>query len=689
MAYAATLTATVTTDKASYRQGQQVITTAEFRLNGTLYNTSNSARITIKNPSGSTLVNASSMSKVSTGIYRYTYTLSSSAPTGTWTDTCTLTSGSDSGTGTKTFTVDATAPVTTASPLGGSYTSAQTVTLTRNETGTTYYTVNGTTPTTSSAVYSAPLSIAATTTLKYFSRDTAGNSEAVKTQVYTITPPKTHDVNNTNLTWTGYSTCISCHNSQAAAMYQGVHYQWAGSAAEMTNGPAIQGKMDAVDGSSALNAYCINIQGSWGPCGSCHVGTGAKPVATATPDAAQLASIDCLMCHKNPAIATPYARVRNATTGLFEPSATVDMNNVVRTVIKPVRSACLGCHAKAGGGDAVKRGDLALASGNTTDANYDVHMATTRGNLACQRCHTYTNHRVAGRGTDLRPEDSTVEVTCSTSTCHPTKNSLTSGHSSSGVSHHIGRVACQTCHLPRYAKDATDVAPTPTNPTELTEMHRDWTLPEWSTVNNRYEPTQTKAGNLIPKYTFWDGTSWGNNAFNDAVIDPATGNYKVSRPNGGINTANTKLYPFKFKTAYQPFANGKLVTPKVATYFSTGNFDLAVQDGLTYMGMPGAAYTLVTTDEYQVLNHQIPPASGNVLACNSCHGSTTQINLPALGYALKAAQSVVCTQCHGSETNPGFTSVHSKHVDSEKIDCSMCHSFSRAAERGLTIGIRN
>jgi DnaJ-class molecular chaperone len=106
------------------------------------------------------------------------------------------------------------------------------------------------------------------------------------------------------------------------------------------------------------------------------------------------------------------------------------------------------------------------------------------------------------------------------------------------------------------------------------------------------------------------------------------------------------------------------------------------------MGMPGAAYTTVTTDEYQVLNHQIPPASGNVLACNSCHGSTTQINLPALGYALKAAQSVVCTQCHGSETNPGFASVHSKHVDSEKIDCSMCHTFSRAAERGLTIGIK-
>ena len=38
---------------------------------------------------------------------------------------------------------------------------------------------------------------------------------------------------------------------------------------------------------------------------------------------------------------------------------------------------------------------------------------------------------------------------------------------------------------------------------------------------------------------------------------------------------------------------------------------------------------------------------------------------------------------------PSYTSLNSKHVDNEKIDCSMCHTFSRAAERGLTIGIKH
>ncbi len=88
-----------------------------------------------------------------------------------------------------------TPPTVTASPPGGSYSSAQSVTLTANEPATIYYTTNGSTPTTSSPVYSSPISISTTTTLKFFGRDAAGNSSPVSTQVYTIGPatfPATH-----------------------------------------------------------------------------------------------------------------------------------------------------------------------------------------------------------------------------------------------------------------------------------------------------------------------------------------------------------------------------------------------------------------------------------------------------------------------------------------------------------------
>ena len=89
---------------------------------------------------------------------------------------------------------DTTPPTIAASPLGGSFSSPQSVTLTAtdNYPGTSiYFTTNGSTPSSASTRYTAPISIATTTTLKFVAIDAAGNSSAVGTQTYTITsaPP--------------------------------------------------------------------------------------------------------------------------------------------------------------------------------------------------------------------------------------------------------------------------------------------------------------------------------------------------------------------------------------------------------------------------------------------------------------------------------------------------------------------
>jgi hypothetical protein len=89
------------------------------------------------------------------------------------------------------FTTAAT-PHTSASPGGGNYSSPQTVGLTANSQGAiVYYTTDGTVPTYpasgSTKVYSGPISVAGTTTLNYFARDVAGVSEALNTQIYTVT----------------------------------------------------------------------------------------------------------------------------------------------------------------------------------------------------------------------------------------------------------------------------------------------------------------------------------------------------------------------------------------------------------------------------------------------------------------------------------------------------------------------
>lgn len=77
-------------------------------------------------------------------------------------------------------------PVTTASPVGGNYTSVQSVSLIVNEPAVIYYTNDGTDPSILSFKYATVIPISATTTLKYFGVDTAGNMELPKTNIYNI-----------------------------------------------------------------------------------------------------------------------------------------------------------------------------------------------------------------------------------------------------------------------------------------------------------------------------------------------------------------------------------------------------------------------------------------------------------------------------------------------------------------------
>jgi predicted phosphodiesterase len=86
---------------------------------------------------------------------------------------------------------DTTAPVVTAFPLGGSYSSPQSVVLSANEQATIYFTTDGTIPTTSSTVYTSAIGVSSNKTLMYFAKDKSGNEGSVVTQVYIIEPDKT------------------------------------------------------------------------------------------------------------------------------------------------------------------------------------------------------------------------------------------------------------------------------------------------------------------------------------------------------------------------------------------------------------------------------------------------------------------------------------------------------------------
>jgi len=436
----------------------------------------------------------------------------------------------------------------------------------------------------------------------------------------------------------------------------------------MLNQPdMLQGK-DA----GSLNAYCGNILGNWDGCKSCHIGLGIKPESAPASDA-QLANIDCLLCHQK-----DYKR--KLVDGAFVPDTanmTITMDQAVQTVHAPLRDNCLQCHAKAGGGDAVKRGDLALATANTGDSHFDVHMAVTGGDLLCQDCHTPQNHRFPGKGSDLRVTDLDMPMACDSGGCHSS-----SPHDDDRLNGHTQRVACQTCHIPVYAKDAND-----TQATEATEIDRRW-LKGTNNTSPPYHPVTLKANNLMPVYLHWNRYS-DNVLLGDVMtMNPLTQTFETSVPDGEVTDPDSKLYPFKYKTSDYPLriASNQLIALDTKVFFATADPHAATISGLVNMGFDANDdYVWVTTDTYQLLNHQVGEKA-DALGCTNCHLTTTRMDLQGeLGYAPNSKNKAICAgSCHGADDSndwsfgnfADFQKRHWEH-EAEGIGCVRCHAFSR------------
>jgi hypothetical protein len=473
---------------------------------------------------------------------------------------------------------------------------------------------------------------------------------------------------HSNLTFSDYpNACLGCHQNEYNEMMDSTHYKWVGESPDMINQPgSAQGKL-----TNGVNSYCINILGDWPVCGSCHAGRGKRP----DDPTAGAENVDCLMCHSDE-YATQRKRLADGSMGVDNPT-----DSMVQNISKPTRAACLMCHAKAGGGDGVKRGDLSIATINNADPDFDVHMNTSGDNLQCQACHVFQNHKTIGKGSDIRPTDDLsrgAEVACTT--CHSSMAST--GHSNSTIDRHAsrGHIACQTCHIPTYAKVAT-------------ETHRDWTHHHDGSpadgVSGPGHPHIEKEANLTPEYLWWNRLSDNYLLGDDAELtyDAAKDTYPTSRPVGGF--MDGKIYPFKYKTAYQPIArggncDGQLIALDTLVYLKqTGDVDQAITSGLANMGCTGATVEWINTDTYQLTNHGVEPEE-NALTCNDCHDMTGQtpdgtkrLNFGELGYHSMPAAVENCTLCHKPKS-ASFQSLHTlnKHKPGGEynIQCTDCHT---------------
>lgn len=405
------------------------------------------------------------------------------------------------------------------------------------------------------------------------------------------------------------AACLSCHTNRDKEVMATSHWMWQREEEIPGKGKVWLGKRNI------LNNFCIGTRSNEATCTRCHIGYGWKDKNFDFDDPL---NIDCLVCHDK----TDTYRKEKGEAGY--PKKSVDLNFVARNVGTPGRENCGICHFWGGGGNNVKHGDMEISLLDAS-RNVDVHMTTEGEDMSCVECHVTEKHEMAGKLYALSSEN---KNRASCEYCH-----TEAPHLNKTLNVHCYRIACQTCHIPTYAK------------VNATKMIWDWStagrLDEHgkpiheSDADGNHNYLSIKGNfvyddNVIPEYFWFNGTA-SHQLIEDKIttvpvqMNTLYGSYLDRGQDGG---AVSKIWPMKVHRGKQPYDTVYKTLIQVKTwdkepdkgaYWAEFDWQKANQLGMEYVGLPYSGhFDFVETEMYWPLNHMVSPADQS-LKCIDCH----------------------------------------------------------------------
>ena len=301
------------------------------------------------------------------------------------------------------------------------------------------------------------------------------------------------------------------------------------------------------------------------------------------------------------------------------PDPKIDLGNIARHVGKTSRNNCGVCHFFGGGGNNVKHGDLEKSMFNPSK-DVDVHMASDGPNLQCAACHKTENHQMLGKMyslSSMNRDRSTCEQ-CHTETPH--KEEI--------LNEHTLKVACQTCHIPVYAK------------VNSTKLEWDWSTAGKLKDGQPYEEDDSLGDhtylsikgsfvwgrNLKPDYVWFNGTA-GHYLLGDTVTassEPVV----LNTLNGSYADNESKIIPVKIHKAKQPYdpVTKMIIQPKLfadekgeGAFWKDFDWKRASEVGMKEVNLPFSGnVSFINTEMYWPINHMVS-SKDKAVKCVECH----------------------------------------------------------------------